>query len=46
MVNKYKRFFMIGDRTVDKKLAQKAKLKFIKVNSNSDLLKIVSKNIR
>ena len=38
--------FMIGDRTVDQKLAQKAKLKFIKVNSNSDLLKIVSKNIR
>ena len=38
--------FMIGDRTVDKKLADKAKLKFIKVNSNSDLLKIVAKNIR
>ncbi len=37
--------FMIGDRIVDKKLANNAKLKFIKVNTKSDLFKIVTKKI-
>ncbi len=41
-----KKSFMVGNRTVDKKLALNAKLKFIKVNPNSDLFKIITKNIK
>lgn len=41
-----KNSFMVGDRTVDKKLAFNAKLKFIKVNPNSDLFKVITKNIK
>jgi len=37
---------MIGDSLTDKKCAKKAKLKFIKVNKNSDLFKLVKKNIQ
>jgi len=41
-----KKSFMIGDSLIDKKCAKKAKLKFIKVNKNYDLLKLVSKKIK
>ncbi len=41
-----KESFMVGDSVVDRKLALNAKLRFIKVNSKSDLFKIISKKIR
>ena len=41
-----KESFMIGDRITDKKLAINSKLKFIKVNVNSDLLNLVSREIK
>ena len=35
--------FIIGDKLVDKKLANNVKMNFAKVNKNSDLLKVIKK---
>lgn len=39
-----KKSFIVGDRNVDRKLAKNLKMKFVKVNNRSNLLKVV-KNI-
>ena len=41
-----KESYMIGDRNVDKKLAINTKLKFIRVNSNTNLFKIITSKIK
>ena len=41
-----KESYMVGDRDVDKKLAINAKLKFIRVNSNTNLFKIITSKIQ
>ena len=38
-----KKSYVIGDSSVDKNLARNAKLKYVNVNNNSNLLNIVKK---
>lgn len=38
--------FIVGDRNVDKQLAQNVKVDFLKVNKKSNLLKVISKKIK
>ena len=45
MVDRFKKSYLIGDRVSDKKLASNAKLKFIRINIDTDIFNIVSNKI-